>query len=169
VLGAHLRAGVSASRVALLDAVVLRPWITDATRELQGRVAELMRSVPCPELAEKIDRHLRSATHRPLDPLVFRAFFGQWDGARGQALYLRNVARLDEDHTAVLEPSLATMDTETLVLWGEQDAWLPVDVSERTDPPAPAERPPASDPRRRPLCMEDQPEAVADALRGFLA
>ncbi len=94
---------------------------------------ELNRYQPLPdaELADAIREHLTSATAKPLEPEVFDRLFGQWQGRHGQALYLRNLAGFDERHTDVLEPLLPTIDAPTLILWGEEDAWLPVATSQR--------------------------------------
>ncbi|MGI8652319.1 MAG: alpha/beta fold hydrolase [Geodermatophilaceae bacterium] len=42
---------------------------------------------------------------------------------------MRNVRGFDEQHTAEFEPLLDAMTTPTLLVWGEQDRWLPVEVS----------------------------------------
>jgi pimeloyl-ACP methyl ester carboxylesterase len=165
-LRAHLVEEVPIARLALLDAVVLAPWITPRTREMQG---DIDRWGPLPDagLAQTIESHLRSATARPLAPEVFEALFAQWDGERGQALYLRNLAQFDERHTAEFEPRLSSIAVPTLVVWGEQDAWLPVDTSERV-----AARIPGAErivvPGAGHFCMEDEPEQVGAALEAFL-
>jgi pimeloyl-ACP methyl ester carboxylesterase len=167
VLRAHLLEDVRASRLALIDAVVLAPWITPRTRQMQREI-DRWSSLPDPELAELIAEHLRTATARPLRPEVFAALFSQWEGEQGQALYLRNLAQLDEDHTRAFEPRLSSVDVPTLLVWGEEDAWLPVEVSERIRGLVPgAQR--LVIPQAGHFCMEDQPQAVASALGRFCA
>jgi len=167
VLRAHLLGGVSVSGVALVDAVVLSPWITSRTRQMQREI-DRWSPLPNTELAEVIAEHLRTATARPLAPDVFAALFDQWDGELGQALYLRNLAQFDEDHTLEIERRLPSIDVPTLILWGEDDAWLPVALSERIADLVPgAQR--LVIPRAGHFCMEDQPRRVASALRAFCA
>lgn len=166
VMRAHLVERVRCSRIALVDAVVLAPWITPRTRQLQ-REAGVYEPLPSDRLAEEIARHLRDATHTELAADVFDALFGQWQGAHGQALYLRNAAQLDERHTTELEPLLETIEAPVLIVWGEEDAWLPVEVSERIAARLPhAERVVLA--RAGHFSMKDQPEAVASALAKFL-
>ena len=164
VLRAHLLEGVAFSRLALIDAVVLSPWMTDRTRAMRERSFEL----PDEDLAGEIEEHLRSATHGELPEETFGALFGQWEGAEGQALYLRNIARLDESHTDEFRDRLATMDTPTLVIWGQEDAWLPVDVSERVEAAVPGARRVVL-PEAGHFSMEDGPEEIARLLAGFFA
>jgi pimeloyl-ACP methyl ester carboxylesterase len=167
VLRAHLLEDVGVSRLALIDAVVLAPWITRRTRQMQREI-DRWSSLPDPELAELIAEHLRTATARPLSSEVFAALFSQWDGELGQALYLRNLAQLDESHTAAFEPRLPLVDVPTLLVWGQEDIWLPVEVSERIMGLVPgAQR--LVIPGAGHFCMEDQPQHVASALRRFCA
>ena len=167
VLRAHLVEGADVERLALVDAVVLRPWITDRTRQMQREV-DRHRELPDPRLAAEIREHLTSATATPLDEHVFGRLFGQWDGARGQALYLRNLAGFSEDDTDPVEAALTAIDVPTLVVWGERDAWLPVETSERVAAAIPgADR--VVIPGAGHFCMEDAPDAVARALSRFLA
>ncbi|MBA3982074.1 MAG: alpha/beta hydrolase [Acidimicrobiia bacterium] len=166
VLRAHINGGVPMSRLALIDAVALRPWITPTTREMQRNLGRY-EPLPNAKLAAEIESHLVGATHRPLDPETFDVLFGQWEGAEGQALYLRNVAQLDERDTADFEPHLSTMSTPTRLIWGEHDAWLDPSISTKL-----AELLPRADVVQIPdaghFCMEDDPAAVAEALREFL-
>jgi pimeloyl-ACP methyl ester carboxylesterase len=164
VLRAHLLHDVAASRIGLIDAVVLRPWITPRTREMQRRAWV---SFPDPALEAQIEEHLRSATARPLDPDVFDGLFGQWTGEEGQRLYVRNFMQLDEEHTAAVEERLASIEVPALVIWGEDDAWLNASVSARIASQIPG--------ARRVLIqgaghfsMLDAPGEVSAALGDFL-
>jgi len=164
VLRAHLLEGVPVARLALIDAVVLRPWITQRTRQMQRERDRY--TLPDAELEASIRRHLGTATSRPLRPEVYDDLFGQWDGELGQALYLRNLAGFDERDTAAFEPLLPAIAAPTLILWGQEDAWLPVAVSERIAAEIPgARRVVLRDAGH--FCMEDRPQEVADALVSF--
>lgn len=166
-LRAHLLEGVPVSRLVLIDAVVVAPWITPRTRQMQRDVDRWL-PLPNPGLADVIKGHLQSATARPLAPGVFEALFDQWDGKRGQALYLRNLTQFDERHTADVHQRLPTLTAPTLVIWGERDAWLPVETSERIAALIPgAQR--VVIPAAGHFSMEDEPERVAAAVEGFLA
>ena len=165
-LRAHLVEGTPFSRLALVDAVVLRPWITPRTREMQRETARYA-SLPDHRLAGDIEAHLRTATAAPLDDERYRSLFAQWDGAEGQALYLRNIRCLDERDTEPVEERLSTVAVPTTVIWGADDAWLPVELSHRIAARIGAP-PPTVIPAAGHFCMLDQPQAVTDALRVFL-
>jgi pimeloyl-ACP methyl ester carboxylesterase len=162
LLRAHLLEGAPAGRIALIDAVVLAPWITDRTRRMQTEPP------PDHELGEAIREHLNSATVSDLDPDAYDALFGQWDGEEGRALYLRNLACFDENDTEEFRPLLGQLRAPVLVVWGEQDAWLPVEVSERIEAAIPGAERIVLEVAGH-FSMEDRPEAVAEALERFLS
>jgi pimeloyl-ACP methyl ester carboxylesterase len=167
VLRAHLVEGAAASRIALIDSVVLAPWITDRTRAMQRHVHRLMTRAPDEQLAEAIDEHLRSATATRIEDAVFGELFGQWQGELGQKLYLRNLACFDESHTREFESRLADIDVPVLVLWGEHDAWLDIEVSTRIVASIPtAQR--IVVPGAGHFSMEDDPDRIGEELAAFL-
>lgn len=167
VLRAHLLESTQARGLALVDAVVLAPWITATTRHIKAHT-EAYRTMPTHIFREVAAAHLRTATEQPMRPEVFAAYFDQWEGERGQRLWLRNVAGFDEQDTTDFEPLLGGMRTPTRIVWGEQDRWLPLDVSAEIEA-----RLPGADriviPAAGHFSPEDQPAEVAEALAGFLA
>ena len=97
-----------------------------------------------------------------------RALFDQWAGAAGQALYLRNIAWLDESDTDPVEERLGTVTVPVLVRWGSDDAWLPISIGERIAAALGAP-PPTIIRDAGHFSMLDNPRAIADALCQFLA
>lgn len=166
VLRAHLLEAAPASKIVLVDAVVLRPWITATTRHIKANL-EVYRSMPTHIFREVTAAHFRTATATPMDPKVFAAYFDQWEGEVGQRLWLRNVEGFNEQDTADFEPMLTEMVTPTRLIWGEQDRWLPVEVSADIE-----SRLPAADrvliPAAGHFSPEDQPAMVAEAIADFL-
>lgn len=166
-LRAHLLERVPFSRVALIDAVVLRPWITPTTRHVKAHL-DVYETMPTAVFEAVVGSHLRTATHLPMDEAAFDAYLGQWSGALGQRLYLQKDAQLDEDDTAAFEPLLSSIEVPVRIVWGEHDAWLPLAVARRLH-----ETIPDSDLRILPetghFAMEDSPAEVAGALEEFFA
>jgi len=165
VLRAHLLHGTPARKIALVDAVVLRPWITATTRHLKAHL-DVYATMPMHIFREISAAHLRTATAQAMAPEAFTAYFDQWEGEQGQQLWLRNVRGFDEQHTAEFEPLLDAMATPTLLVWGEQDRWLPVEVSATIQSRLPnAERRLIPDAGH--FSPEDQPGRVAEAISDF--
>ena len=167
VLRAHLLEGTAARKIVLVDAVVLRPWITATTRHLKANL-EVYRTMPTHIFREVAAAHLRTATATPMSPEVFAAYFDQWEGDVGHRLWLRNVEGFDEQDTADFEPMLSEMATPTRLIWGEQDRWLPVEISADIE-----SRLPTADrvliPAAGHFSPEDQPAQLAEAIADFLS
>jgi pimeloyl-ACP methyl ester carboxylesterase len=54
-----------------------------------------------------------------------------WTTEEGQAAFYRQIAQADERYTAEFEPLLGKIEVPVLILWGEQDAWIPVETARR--------------------------------------
>jgi pimeloyl-ACP methyl ester carboxylesterase len=166
-LRAHLLEHVPFSRIALIDAVVLRPWITPTTRHVKAHL-DVYQTMPTAVFEAIVASHLRTATHKPMYETAFEAYLDQWSGDLGKRLYLLKDAQLDEDDTAAFEPLLPSIEVPVRIVWGEHDAWLPPTTAKRL-----SELIPNSDLRVLPgtghFAMEDNPDEVAAALEEFFA
>jgi pimeloyl-ACP methyl ester carboxylesterase len=164
-LRTHLLEGVSFGCIALLDSVVLRPWITPTTRHVKAHL-DVYRTMPVKTFEAILASHLRTATHKPLDEHAFATYLEGWRGESGQRLYLNKDAQLDERDTAEFEPLLPSIGVPVSIIWGEQDAWLDPALAERLH-----ELIPGSDllvlPETGHFAMEDSPQHITAALLDF--
>ena len=164
-LRTHLLEGVSFGCIALLDSVVLRPWITPTTRHVKAHL-DVYRTMPAKTFEAIVASHLRTATHKPLDDHAFATYLEGWRGESGQRLYLNKDAQLDERDTAEFEPLLPSIGVPVSIIWGEQDAWLDPALAERLHKLIPG-----SDllvlPETGHFAMEDSPQHVTAALFDF--
>jgi pimeloyl-ACP methyl ester carboxylesterase len=164
-LRTHLLEGVSFGCIALLDSVVLRPWITPTTRYVKAHL-DVYRTMPVKTFEAILASHLRTATHKPLDEHAFATYLEGWRGESGQRLYLNKDAQLDERDTAEFEPLLPSIGVPVSIIWGEQDAWLDPALAERLH-----ELIPGSDllvlPETGHFAMEDSPQHITAALFDF--
>ena len=167
VLRSHLLDEVPYSRIALVDAVVLRPWITPTTRHVQANL-DVYRTMPTHIFERIVAGHIGTAVHRPMDEETFAAYFDQWRGEDGQAVYLQKVAQFDERYTDEFEPLLSSVQSPVRILWGKQDAWLDPAFAGRLH-----ELLPNSGltliPEAGHFVMEDAPEEVTRELQDFFA
>ena len=166
-LRAHLLEDVPFGCIALIDSVVLRPWITPTTRHVRAHL-DAYATMPVAIFEDVIASHLRTATHRPLDEGAFATYLEGWRGELGQKLYLQKDAQLDEDDTTQFEPLLSSIGVPVRIIWGEQDAWLEPSLAARLH-----ETIPGSDlvllPETGHFAMEDSPREVAAALFEFFS
>ena len=165
VLRTHLLHEVPFRRIALLDAVVLAPWITPPTRHIQAHL-EVYRTMPEHVFDSVTAAHLRTAVRRELEDEVFAAYHDRWRGEGGQAAYLQKVAGFDEEDTRELEPLLGQVTAPVLVVWGGEDAWLDPALALRLRDLLPEAAVHLVEGAGH-FVAEDAPEEVAGALHDF--
>jgi pimeloyl-ACP methyl ester carboxylesterase len=166
-LRAHLQEGVPFDCIALIDSVVLRPWITPPTRHVKAHL-DAYQTMPTAVFESIIAAHLRTATYHPMGDATLAAYHDQWKGELGQRLYLQKDAQLDEDHTAEFEPLLPTISVPVQILWGEHDAWLSPTIAKRLHELIPGSKVVLL-PDTGHLAMEDSPDQVATSLFDFFS
>jgi pimeloyl-ACP methyl ester carboxylesterase len=158
--------GVAYERLALVDAVSVRPWGSDFFR-LVNASADVFAALP-PHLHEALVRaYVASAAHRELRAATLDALVRPWLGEEGQPAFYRQIAQADERHTAEVEDGYARLDQPTLVVWGRQDTWLPPERGERLAAAIPGARLRLLEGAGH-LVQEDAPAELVAALLAFL-
>jgi pimeloyl-ACP methyl ester carboxylesterase len=166
-LRAHLLEGVTFSRIALLDAVVLTPWGTLSLRHVKEHLGAY-RSMPGDVFEAYVATRLGQATKRPMDEEAFEVYLSQWRGAAGQEAYLRKDEALLQRDTAELEPLLGSIGVPVQIVWGEEDGWLDPSQALRLREEIRGSRLELI-PEAGHFVQEDAPKEVAQELVAFLS
>jgi pimeloyl-ACP methyl ester carboxylesterase len=165
-LRTHLLNGRDYRTLTLIDPVALSPhgspFVQTARRHAQA-FAELPAYIHDAVLRAYID----GAVHRTLTEQEMLRYTGPWTGDVGQPAFYRQIAQMDDRHTDEIQDRLGEIRCPVTILWGEQDAWVPLDRGREL-----ARRIPWADFRTVSdaghLVLEDAPEAVlatvSDAL-----
>ncbi|WP_043262771.1 alpha/beta hydrolase [Streptomyces sp. CT34] len=166
VLRAHLIEHVPVRRIALLDAAVLGPWNTPFT-DHQQRHATAYRTMPTDVFGDLIATRLRTATHHPMPVSTANAYLAPWTGDDGRQRWMDQVVAVSSEDTRDVVARLKHIVAPTLVLWGEQDQWLPPDTADRLAAAIPGARRQTISAAGH-FLPEDNPQDTADALLRFL-
>jgi pimeloyl-ACP methyl ester carboxylesterase len=169
VLRAHLLEGVSFSRIAVLDAVVLTPWLSQPrsstwhVREYAGAYEAMP-----DHLFEAFFSAYLGETNTNLDKEAFEVYLAPWWGEEGRRAFVRQALQFEEHHTGEIEPRLGSIGVAVLVVWGEEDGWL-----DPAQAPRLREMIPGSKLKFIPgaghFVQEDAPEEVVKVLGDFLS
>jgi pimeloyl-ACP methyl ester carboxylesterase len=166
-LRSHLIEGTGFSRIALVDAVVVTPWMPEANEHFKSHM-DAYRTMP-PHLFEAIvAAHFKEATSPKMHEGAWEAYLSQWCGEEGKLAFLRKEEGLRERDTAELEPRLGEVDVRVLVVWGEEDAWLDPSQADRLGEAIPNSRV-KKIPGVGHFVPEDAPEELAQELAAFLS
>jgi pimeloyl-ACP methyl ester carboxylesterase len=166
-LRTHLLERRAFSAIALVDPVALSPWGSPFFRLVRDNV-DVFRQIPATIHHAIVAAYLRGAFHRPMTDEALAPYVEPWLGADGQDAFYRQIAQADERFTDEVEPLYGQIEVPVLILWGEDDAWIPVDRAHRLHALIPqSELQFIPDAGHFP--QEDAAEAVADRLARFLS
>lgn len=166
-LRAHLLNGRDFKRLLLIDPVVLAPWGIGFDRHVRDH-EQAFRELPADMHQALLSAYIRGATARGLTDEELAPYLGPWLGADGQAAFYRQIGQFDQRFTDEIEAHYGDVRCPTLILWGEQDRWLPIEHGRRLSTLILSARlRPVPDSGH--LVQEDAPEAVMAAIDSFLA
>jgi pimeloyl-ACP methyl ester carboxylesterase len=165
-LRAHLLHGARYRSLALVDVVALAPWGSDFFRLVAGN-AEVFTQLP-PALHEALLRaYVRGAAARPLSGDDEEMLVRPWLSTQGQAAFYRQIAQADQRYTDEVEPRYPDIDLPVTVVWGADDAWIPVERAHRLAALIPGAELHVV-PRAGHLIHLDAPEALTAILQRWL-
>jgi pimeloyl-ACP methyl ester carboxylesterase len=166
-LRTHLLEQVAFASMALVDVVALAPWGSDFFRLVREN-AEVFSAVP-PAIHEGVVRsYIAGASHVGLAPDEMELLVAPWRGAEGQAAFYRQIAQADQRYTDEVEPLYPEIRIPTLVIWGQEDSWIPVDRAQQLGTVIPGARTHLIDGGGH-LIQLDQPAALATCLTRWLS
>ncbi len=165
-LRAHLLHGSSYASLALVDVVALRPWGSDFFR-LVADHEEVFAAQPPAIHRGALEAYVAGASHRGLTSSQLDELTAPWLTDEGRPAFYRQVAAADERFTDEIEGSYAAMAIPVLVVWGREDAWIPVDRAHRLASLIPGAELEIIDDAGH-LIHHDAPVELADTLRRWL-
>lgn len=166
VLRAHLLDGRDFRSVTLIDPVALAPWGSPFVQHVRDHEAAF---AGLPDYIHRaiLPAYLRGAIHRAIPDAELAPYIEPWLGPTGQPAFYRQIAQMDQRYTDEFEPRLSGMQTPTLILWGEEDRWIPIAQGRKLQARIRGARFEAV-PGAGHLLQEDAPEAILAALADFL-
>jgi pimeloyl-ACP methyl ester carboxylesterase len=167
VLRAHLLEGVSFSRIAVLDAVVLTPWLSEPRSSTWHvrEYAEAYETMP-DHLFEAFFSAYLGETNSNLDKGAFEVYLAPWRGEEGRRAFVRQALQFEEHHTGEIEPRLGSIRVAVLVVWGEEDGWLDPSQAPRLQKEIPGSKLKLI-PKAGHFVQEDAPEEIVKVLGAY--
>jgi pimeloyl-ACP methyl ester carboxylesterase len=153
-------------RLLLVDPVALAPWGSPFVRHVREHEAAFA-GLPSYIHEAILPAYIAGAAFRPLSQVDMQRYVDPWVGDAGQAAFYRQIAQMEQRYTDEIESRYRELRCPVMILWGEEDRWIPVERGREL-----AARMPNAILRCVPaaghLVQEDAPEAIVAALLGFL-
>jgi pimeloyl-ACP methyl ester carboxylesterase len=125
-LRARLLHGVQYASLCLIDVVALRPWGSPFYRLVREH-ADVLQQLPSAVHRGAVEAYIRTASHKGLTDTDVEAFVEPWTGELGQPALYRQIEQADERFTDEVEERYGDIDEPVHIIWGTEDAWIPVD------------------------------------------
>ena len=154
--------GARYASLTIFDAVALAPWGSPFVQHVRAHVPAF-EGLPAYMHEALLAAYLRGAVHRPLSDEALETYAAPWRGDVGQAAFYRQIAQMDQRFTDEVEPLYRRLDCPVQVLWGEEDAWIPIAQGEKLAGLI-SDRPLIRVPGAGHLMQEDAPEAIIAAV-----
>jgi pimeloyl-ACP methyl ester carboxylesterase len=166
-LRAHLLHGSAFASLALVDVVALAPWGSDFFRLVREH-AHVFAALPAAVHEGVVRAYIAGASHRGLTPDQADMLVEPWLGPAGQAAFYAQIAQADQAYTDEIEHLYASIEVPVVIVWGSEDAWIPVDRAHRLAALIPDARLELIDSAGH-LIQLDQPVRLAATLQRWLA
>ena len=115
-----------------------------------------------------LDTYIQNASHRGLRADELEELAAPWTGEVGQPAFYRQIAAFDEQFLVDNEQNLGRLSLPVQVVWGTEDAWIPVRTGRRLAGLIPGARF-VEVPDAGHLMQYDAPVALSNLIRGWLS
>jgi pimeloyl-ACP methyl ester carboxylesterase len=129
-LRAHLLHQRRFATITLVDVVALRPWGSDFFRLVRDH-AEVFAALPGAVHEGALRAYINGASHQGLTPVALDSLIAPWLDDEGRDAFYRQIAEADQAYTDEIEHLYPEIDVPVLVVWGQEDTWIPVDRAQR--------------------------------------
>ncbi len=164
-LRGHFLNGLDYASLTLVDPVAIRPWGSPFVQHVRSHEAAFA-GMPAYMHEALLDAYLRTAIARPIAAEELEPYQVPWRGLDGQVAFYRQIAQMDLAYTDEVEDYYKALRCPVQVLWGTEDAWIPIETGRRLAAMLPNARL-IEVPNAGHLVQEDAPEAIVAALADF--
>ena len=161
-LRAHLIDGCDYASLTLIDPVAVAPWGSPFVRHVRQHAAAFA-GLPAYIHEAVVAAYIRGAVARAIAADELAPYIEPWLGEVGQPAFYRQIAQMDQRYTDEVEARYPQIRCRTQLLWGEDDAWIPIERGRQLASVIPNARfQPV--PNAGHLMQEDAPEAIVAAV-----
>ena len=166
ILRNHILDDRSYEKIIVIDPVALSPWGSPFFKHV-NRYEAAFAGVP-DYIHEAIVRaYIQTAGNQLVDEETLDMFLRPWTGAEGKAAFYRQIAQADSKYTDEIQAKLQTIKRPVLIMWGEEDKWLPVEQAHNLHQLI-ADSKLVTVPETGHLIIEERPEVLIREIKDFL-
>lgn len=166
VLRTHLLNGRDFERLVLIDPVAVSPWGSPFFNHVKEHEAAFAGT---PDYIHDaiVRAYVSTAAFKPISGETLTAIVQPWTRADGKAAFYRQIAQASSSFTDEVQPLYATITRPVLILWGEEDRWIPRTQGKQLHQMIPGSQFDAIADAGH-LVIEEQPALLNEKIRSFL-
>jgi len=130
VLRTHLLNKKAYEKLILIDPVAVSPWGSSFFKHV-NKYEEAFAGVPDYIHEAIVEAYVKTAAYQPLSQDTLEGILKPWLTPAGKAAFYRQIAQADSKFTDEVQPLYPTIQMPTLILWGEQDEWIPLEKGQQ--------------------------------------
>ena len=108
------------------------------------------------------------AAHQTIENEILDRTIHSWTGAEGKGAFYRQIAQADSKYTDEIQERYSDIKTPVLILWGEEDQWIPVEQACTLHNKIPNSKM-VTIPQTGHLVIEERPDIIIEEIGKFLS
>jgi pimeloyl-ACP methyl ester carboxylesterase len=165
-LRTHLLNGRRFRKIILIDPVAVSPWGSPFFRHVNAHEAAFT-GLPDYIHDAVVRTYVQTAAFKPLDAVTLDGIVAPWTGDAGKGAFYRQMAQADSRYTDEAQALYHTMTTPTLILWGREDSWIPLERGQELNEMIPDSALRVIDDAGH-LVIEEKPEELLAEILDFI-
>jgi pimeloyl-ACP methyl ester carboxylesterase len=166
VLRNHILNERAYEKIIVIDPVALSPWGSPFFKHVRKYEAAFA-GVPDYIHEAIIKAYVQTAAYKPIDNETLDEIVRPWTGTEGKAAFYRQIAQADSKYTDEIQAKYNAIHQPVLILWGEEDKWIPVEQAHSLHQLIPNSKL-VTVPQAGHLVIEERPEILVREIKDFL-
>jgi pimeloyl-ACP methyl ester carboxylesterase len=130
VLRTHLLNNKQYEKLILIDPVAISPWGSPFFKHV-NKHEEAFSGMPDYIHEAIVETYIKTAAYNILNQETIKGIVKAWKGEKSKAAFYRQIAQADSKYTDEIQDKYSSIKIPTLILWGENDKWIPVENGEK--------------------------------------
>lgn len=165
-LRAHILNGRRFKKIVLIDPVAVSPWGSPFFRHVRAHQTAFT-GLPDHIHDAVVRSYVQTAAFKPFDETTLEGIVLPWTGEDGKAAFYRQMAQADSRYTDEVQALYHTVAAPTLILWGREDSWIPLERGETLHDMIPGSTLRIIDDAGH-LVIEEKPDELVNEIRDFI-
>lgn len=124
VLRNHMLDGRNYRKIVVIDPVALSPWGSLFFKHIEKHEVAFA-GAPDYIHSAIVEAYIKTAAYQEIEAETIEGTLKPWVSEQGKSAFYRQIAQADSKFTDEFQDKFSEIDVPVLILWGEEDQWIP--------------------------------------------